>query len=99
MSDRCTVLNLRGPPSTSMYRRYTSARMDGHTSTRFTARGVTLHPGDRLQLFGIPDLSTPAPDAEHPATPVNPSQPKKEERELAPVDYIEIGPNGYITPQ
>jgi len=75
------------------------ARMDGHTSTRFTARGIVLHPGDRLELRGIPDLSTPAPDAEHPMTSANSSQPRKDERELAPVDYIEIGPNGPVTPQ
>jgi alpha-glucuronidase len=65
------------------------AHLDGQDSTRFTAHGVHLKPGDILSLSGIPDLrpelktQDPAPDY----------------REFAPVDYIELGPDGAITPQ
>jgi alpha-glucuronidase len=75
------------------------ARMDGHTSTRFTARSVVLHPGDHLELRGIPDLTAPPPDAEHRATTGTSTRPPEDMRELAPVDYIEIGPEGPVTPQ
>ena len=77
--------------------------LDGQDSTRFTAEGVALKPGDTLTLRGIPDLrpelvqsriETPAPGALGPAA----SQPR-DYREYAPVDYIELGPNGPVTPQ
>jgi alpha-glucuronidase len=74
-------------------------RMDGHTSTRFTARGVVLHPGDHLVLRGTPDFADPAVEAEHRTTGGTPSRPSEDRRELAPVDYIEIGPTGSVTPQ
>jgi alpha-glucuronidase len=76
---------------------------DGQDSTRFTAEGVSLKPGDTLSLHGVPDLrpqlnvthpEAAAPGALGPAA----SQPR-DYREYAPVDYIELGPNGPITPQ
>ena len=74
--------------------------MDGQTSTRFTARSVHLKPGDRLQLRGIPaSQSAPATRDEDPAgaSPVHTGL--SATAELAPVDYIEIGPGGPVTPQ
>jgi alpha-glucuronidase len=73
------------------------ARMDGHTSTRFTARGVAINPGDHLELRGIPDLTVPPADADH--RPTSATRSLEDMRELAPIDYIEIGPDGPITPQ
>jgi len=62
--------------------------LDGQDSTRFTVRSISLKPGDLLELSG-----TPAP-------PVDTARPQRTmSRELAPVDYIEIGPDGPITPQ
>ena len=74
-------------------------RMDGHTSTRFTVRGVPLRPDDHLELRGTPDLTAPPSDTEHRTTSGAPSPLPEDRRELAPVDYIEIGPNGPVTPQ
>jgi alpha-glucuronidase len=69
------------------------ARLDGQTSTRFTAHGVHLMPGDILSLSGLPDLRPEliisTPDALH----------ARDYREYAPVDYIELGPDGSLTPQ
>jgi len=36
-------------------------QLDGSTGTRFTVRGVSLKPGDRLTLRGTPDGEEPAP--------------------------------------
>jgi alpha-glucuronidase len=36
-------------------------RMNGHTSTRYTIRGVSLKPGDTLKVEGAPDGKEPAP--------------------------------------
>lgn len=76
---------------------------DGETSTRYTARHVALKPGDLLQLRGVPDLrpelklkEAPAPP---PGAPVGRPRTPPDFREFAPVDYIEIGPDGPVTPQ
>jgi alpha-glucuronidase len=79
-------------------------RMDGSTSTRITLHDVALHPGAVLTLRGIPDLTAPqaGPGRPLPAganASARPAGPRPDSRELAPVDYIEIGPNGLITPQ
>ena len=77
--------------------------LDGQDATRYTAHNVALKPGDTFMLRGIPDLrpelntrrdSGPAPGA------INQSaRPRPDFREYAPVDYIQIGPHGPITPQ
>ena len=36
-------------------------KLDGHTSTRFTVRGIALVPGDTLMLRGVPSGAEPAP--------------------------------------
>lgn len=75
--------------------------LDGQTSTRFTARHVALKPGDALELRGLPDLR---PELMSGAG-VRPSAgalgrfSPPDLREFAPVDYIEIGPDGAVTPQ
>lgn len=75
--------------------------LDGQTSTRRTIRHVALKPGDVLQLRGVPDLR---PVLFHGLQTARISgkqglrmQPNLQE--YAPVDYIEIGPDGPITPQ
>ena len=77
------------------------AHLDGQTSTRFTARHVALKRGDVLELRGVPDLRPelmsgagvrPSAGALGRFTP-------PDLREFAPVDYIEIGPDGAVTPQ
>lgn len=77
--------------------------LDGQTSTRFTVRHVALRPGDRLVLEGVPDLRqelnsgqavAPAAGAIDQGNRIRPDY-----REAAPVDYIEIGPDGPVTPQ
>ena len=77
--------------------------LDGQDSTRFTAHAVALKPGDKLTLLGVPDLR---PELENrqvvQADPgaVNPAaRNRRDYREYAPVDYIEFGPNGALTPQ
>ena len=74
--------------------------LDGQDSTRFTARDVALNPGDTLELIGTPDvrpeLAQPAEAASGPAARM---RRPLDLREFAPVDYIEIGPSGAITPQ
>ncbi len=75
---------------------------DGSTSTRFTAHAVALKAGDTLMVRGVPDMrpelnTPPAPAA---AGAINPNaRIARDFREYAPVDYIEIGPNGPVTPQ
>ncbi len=75
--------------------------LDGQDSTRFTAHNIVLKPGDTLELRGTPDvrpeLAPPAAPTPGPAT--TPARRPPDLRELAPVDYIEIGPSGPITPQ
>jgi alpha-glucuronidase len=77
--------------------------LDGQDSTRFTARGVALKPGDTLELIGTPDvraeLAPPPAPASAPNTGMARYRRPMDLRELAPVDYIEIGPDGAITPQ
>ncbi len=71
---------------------------DGETSTRYTARHVSLKPGDTLSLHAVPDL--------RPGLETTPPQLANfnrgrtiDLREPAPVDYLEIGPDGPLTPQ
>jgi alpha-glucuronidase len=78
-------------------------RPDGQTSTRFTARGVELKPGDRLMLRGVPDLR---PELNQGAlvpsdagAVIPDARERRDFREYAPVDYIEFGPDGWVTPQ
>lgn len=78
--------------------------LDGQDSTRFTVHGIALRPGDTLELRGTPDVRpTLAPSGERTSATGKPTgaqmRPSPDLRELAPVDYIEIGPNGPITPQ
>ena len=75
--------------------------LDGQTSTRFTARGVKLKPGDVLELRGVPDLRE---GLFHGLQTAGLSggqglRMQPDLREFAPVDYIEIGPDGPISPQ
>jgi alpha-glucuronidase len=76
--------------------------LDGQDSTRYTAHQVTLKPGDVLELRGVPDLRPelipPAPAAGEAQSPMRQFR-YPDLREFAPVDYIEIGPDGPITPQ
>ena len=77
-------------------------RLDGQTSTRYTVYDVGLKPGDSLELEGIPDLklrdgATGGLQDRAAAAPQQSAT--NATRELAPVDYIEIGPSGPITPQ
>jgi alpha-glucuronidase len=77
------------------------AHLDGEDSTRYTAHDVALKPGDVLELKGVPDLR---PELIPPPPPANATGMKRrfrrpDLREFAPVDYIEIGPDGPITPQ
>jgi alpha-glucuronidase len=77
--------------------------LDGQDSTRFTAHDIALKPGDTLELSGTPDvrpeLVPPAAPAPAPGAPATRQFRRPDLRELAPIDYIEIGPNGPITPQ
>jgi alpha-glucuronidase len=70
---------------------------DGQDATRLTVYNVALKPGDTLQLRGIPDLK-PALTGLAPPDRADAGlhQPPTE---LAPVDYIQIGPGGRLTPQ
>ena len=74
--------------------------LDGQDSTRFTVHDISLKPGDTLELSGLPDirpeLDTTAVASPHPG---GRTLPPMDLREFAPVDYIEVGPNGPITPQ
>jgi alpha-glucuronidase len=75
--------------------------LDGQDSTRFTAHDVALKPGDTLELSGAPDVRPELAPPSAPATgaATTPVRRPPDLRELAPVDYIEIGPSGPITPQ
>ena len=76
-------------------------RLDGQTSTRRTIRHVALKPGDVLELKGLPDLRLELFHGAQAAGLIGAQglrmQPNLQE--YAPVDYIEIGPDGPITPQ
>jgi alpha-glucuronidase len=76
------------------------ANLDGQDSTRYTAHDIALKPGDTLELIGTPDVrpELALPPASMAAIP-NATHGALDLREYAPVDYIEIGPNGPITPQ
>ena len=75
--------------------------LDGQTSTRRTIRHVALKPGDVLELRGVPDLRLELFHGAQAAGLMGAQglrmQPNLQE--YAPVDYIEIGPDGPITPQ
>jgi alpha-glucuronidase len=77
--------------------------LDGQTATRFTAQGVSLKSGDTLTLKGFPDLRTDlntlGTEAAAPGAVDPHSREQRDYRELAPVDYIQLGPNGALTPQ
>lgn len=72
--------------------------LDGQDSTRFTAQDIALEPGDVLVLRGTPDVR---PELAPPAISGTRRgfMRRLDLREFAPVDYIEIGPVGPITPQ
>jgi len=72
--------------------------LDGQTATRYTIRSVPLHHGDTLELIGVPDLNVHEASSEDPAG-TSSAHASTDRRELAPVDYIELGPGGAITPQ
>lgn len=77
-------------------------KLDGQTSTRYTLHGVSLKPGDMLEVRGVPDLTlrgNPPARSLDPAGRNPDMQSQADARELAPIDYIEIGPDGLITPQ
>jgi alpha-glucuronidase len=77
------------------------SHLDGQTSTRRTFRHVALKPGDELELRGVPDLQLELFHGAQ-AAGLSGSQGLRMQpdlREFAPVDYIEIGPDGPITPQ
>jgi alpha-glucuronidase len=77
--------------------------LDGQTSTRFTAKDVYLKPGDTLTLKGVPDLREELnrlnPEQASPGAIDPHAREQRDYREFAPVDYIQIGPNGPLTPQ
>ena len=60
--------------------------------------GVALKPGDTLTLKAVPDLR---PELQVNATAVeaNSRPGTRDYREFAVVDYIQVGPNGPLTPQ
>ena len=72
--------------------------LNGQDATRFTAHGITLAPGDTLTLRGVPDLREELREV-MPAAEANSQVHSRNYREYAPVDYIEIGPDGPVTPQ
>jgi alpha-glucuronidase len=76
---------------------------DGQTSTRYTAHDIPLKPGDELVLRGIPDLRPELNQSSREAAAPGALAPRKREqrdyRELAPVDYIQLGPSGPLTPR
>jgi alpha-glucuronidase len=67
--------------------------LNGQDSTRRTIHGIALKPGDILELRGVPDLRS-----ELVSEGTTPAQ-RRDFREYAPVDYIELGPDGPVTPQ
>jgi alpha-glucuronidase len=78
-------------------------QMDGQTSTRYTAHGVALKAGDMLELRGIPDLrgkaDTPGASRDQAAYASGTRNDSTQRGDRAPVDYLELGPDGPITPQ
>lgn len=77
------------------------AHLDGQDSTRFTAHHVALKPGDVLELRGVPDLRPELMSGAHvgPTAGALGRFAPPDLREFAPVDYIELGPDGPVTPQ
>ena len=75
--------------------------LDGQTSTRRTIRHVALKPGDVLELRGVPDLREGLFHGLQTAglSGAQGLRMQPDLREFAPVDYVEIGPDGAITPQ
>ena len=75
--------------------------LDGQTSTRQTIRHVALKPGDVLELQGVPDVRPALLRGLQTAGPAGGQGLRRQPnlQEYAPVDYIEIGPDGPITPQ
>ncbi len=76
--------------------------LDGQTSTRFTAHHVAIRTGDTLMLRGVPDVREelhPAGQQEAEPGAIQHGREARDYRELAPVDYIELGPDGPLTPQ
>ena len=77
--------------------------LDGQDSTRFTAHSVALKPGDKLSLLGIPDLRPELNNSQSVAASPGAidmrARERRDYREFAPVDYLEIGPDGPVTPQ
>ena len=76
---------------------------DGQNATRDTAHHVALKSGDTLELRAVPDLR-PELNAQQAIAPAagaidGNTRIRPDFREPAPVDYIEIGPDGPITPQ
>jgi alpha-glucuronidase len=78
------------------------AHLDGQDSTRITVRHVALKPGDTLELRGVPDLRPELLPGAHGVGPTAGALGRftpPDLREYAPVDYVEIGPDGAVTPQ
>ena len=76
--------------------------LDGQTSTRRTIRHVALKPGDALELRSVPGLRLELFHGAQAAGLTGAAQGLRIQpnlQEYAPVDYIEIGPDGPITPQ
>ncbi len=76
---------------------------DGQTATRYTVQNVDLKPGDTLELRALPDLRPELHTKQTMALAAGAidqnTQLRPDYREPAPVDYMEIGPVGPITPQ
>ena len=77
--------------------------LDGQDSTRYTARAIALRPGDTLTLRGVPDVRPELMNSQmvraDAGSLIPDAHERRDYREYAPVDYIEIGPNGMVTPQ
>ncbi|MGI4853323.1 MAG: alpha-glucuronidase family glycosyl hydrolase [Janthinobacterium lividum] len=70
----------------------------GQNATRYTAHSIALQPGDTLTLKAVPDLR-PELQVNETVVEANSRPGARDYREYAPVDYIEIGPDGPLTPQ
>jgi alpha-glucuronidase len=72
-------------------------QLDGQTSTRYTVRGIELHPRDRLELIGVPDRSVGETHQRRPGRPFPERIVKYRPAGIQtsgnrrPVDYVEIG--------
>jgi alpha-glucuronidase len=79
------------------------SHLDGQTATRYTVHGVHLKPGDQLTLQGTPDLrpelNATVKEATEPGAIIARPSVQRDYREFAPVDYLQIGPAGPLTPQ